>query len=347
MSNKNEYISIVIPCRNEEEFIGSCLDSVLRSNIPSGMFEILVVDGMSTDKTREIIKRYAEKQPAIKLLENPAKIVPSSLNMGIKKSKGEIIVRLDAHSDYSETYISDCIRLLHETQAGNAGGCVVTSPNGTGQWAVPISYITSHRFGVGNGAFRVGGKPGFVDTVPFGVFPKTVFNKIGFFDERLTRNQDNEFNARLRKYGYKIAFDPAIRTNYKNQATLGGLMRQAFFTGMWNVYTLVLHPYTFQWRRFIPSVFVVYLTGVALSPFAVLGGFIERNFAAIYLIPFALYGLLNLYFSSSAVFSRSVSMRIGAAFFVYHACYGTGTLFGILNLLLGTWKKYLGKSLKV
>ena len=341
MANIAKSISVIIPCRNEEKFIGACLDSVLNFDFPTDDVEVLVVDGMSTDRTREIVVSYVENNSAVKLIQNPGKIAPSGLNIGIRNSVGEIIVRIDAHSDYPKTYITDCIRLLETTGAGNAGGIVVTVPNGSGAWAVPISAVTSHKFGVGNGAFRVGGKPGFVDTVPFGVFPREVFAKVGFFDERLTRNQDNEFNARLRRYGYKIAFDPAIKTNYKNQAGLSGLVRQAFFTGMWNVYTLRLHPYSFQWRRFIPSVFVLYLITLICSLALCTG-----NFVVAYSVPFCIYSFLNLFFSSRLGFSATVSLRVFVTFFVYHVCYGSGTLFGVLNLLFGTWDKYLGKSLK-
>ena len=126
-----------------------------------------------------------------------------------------------------------------------------------------MAFVTAHRFGVGDSAFRTGRRPGLVDTVPCGTFHRALFKEVGLFDERLTRNQDNELNARILQAGYRIAFDPGISIHYRNQPDLKGRVRQAYFTGMWNVYTLLLHPYTWKWRRFVPMAFVSYLAILA------------------------------------------------------------------------------------
>jgi len=332
-------ISIIIPCRNEEEHISACLTAVLAFDYPMNYLEILVVDGMSTDATREIINDYITKYPFIKLLDNFIKIVPTAMNIGIKAATGEFIARLDAHSEYPRSYIKDCLALIEKTGAANAGGRFVTIPNSNGPWAVPVAEVTAHRFGVGAGAFRVGAKPGFVDTVPFGFFRRDLFEKIGLFNERLTRNQDNELNARIRRHGYKIAFDPAIQILYKNQPTLTGLIRQGFFTGMWNVYTLTLHPYTFQWRRFVPAVFVSYLLLIPLV-------FILSDWVIFYLLPAVLYIFINLAVAVTRDHNLSVKARIAITFVSYHLAYGAGTLFGIINIITGHWKNYFGKPIK-
>lgn len=341
MSNQIE-VSIVIPCFNEENFIAKCLDSILISDFPKDKLEILVIDGLSTDRTPEILRQYAGKHHIIKLFDNPGRIPPIAVNIGIKNSIGDVIVRMDAHSEYPASYVTDCLKLLHATRAGNAGGRVVNIPNGTGVWAVPIAFVTSNRFGVGGGAFRTGRTGGFVDTVPFGTFRREIFVKVGYFDERLSRTEDNEFNARLRKAGYKIAFDPKIEIRYKNQATLGGLLLQAFYNGMWTVYELYLHPYTFQWRRFVPPLFFFYLVVLSIS-FLLL----PADAIAALSLPVSLYLTINSFVSWGASKAVSLKLRVFLTFFLYHFVYGAGTFWGIFNLVIGRWNNYSGKPVRI
>ena len=301
---------------------------------------MFIVDGMSSDRTREIVLGYCARHPFIALLDNPDRTAGSGLNVGIRRATGGIVMRLDAHSQYPPDYISRCVALLESTGAGNAGGRLVNEPNGDGPWARPIARATAHRFGVGGGAFRTSDKPGFVDTVPFGTYRRGIFDEVGLFDERLTRNQDNEFNARIIRAGHKIAFDPAIRVTYKNQAALPGLCHQAYFTGMWNIYTLRLHPHSFQWRRFIPAGFVLYLFSLVLSP-ALPGGW-----WALYLLPLAAYAGLDLRASLDRSFPLAENLRTAATFLAYHVCYGAGTFHGVANLLTGRWRRHLGKPLR-
>lgn len=331
-------VSIVIPCRNEEGHVSACLEAVLGFDFPKRSLEILVVDGRSTDATREIVKGYISNWPLIKLLDNPGMIVSTAMNIGIRAASGKFIVRLDAHSAYPPGYLNDCLALIERTGAANSGGRVVAVPNGSGPWAVPVAVATGHRFGVGSGAFRVGAKPGFVDTVPFGTFRREIFDKVGFFDERLTRNEDNEFNDRLRRGGYRIAFDPAIKIYYKNQATLAGLLHQSFYTGLWNIYALALHPYTFKWRRFVPAVFVAYLLAL---PFA----YVLLPGPGVYFFPGLLYLFLNLAVSVTRPYPLAVRLRIAATFGSYHSAYGLGTFAGMISVASGFWKRHLGAPL--
>lgn len=333
-------ISIVIPCRNERNYIAPCLDSILANAYPQDRLEILIADGGSMDGTREIISGYMSEHSGIRLLDNPGKTTPRAFNLGIKNATGELIMIMNAHSTYPRTYIADTLNLLLSTDAENAGGRVVNVANGSGQWSLPVATVTAHRFGVGNSAFRTSeGKPCYADTVAYGLYRKKIFNEIGLFDERLTRNQDNELNARLRRHGYKIIFNPAIEIYYKNQPTLLGLIRQGFFTGMWNIYTLTLHPYTFKWRRFIPSLFVSYLLSLPIV-------FLLTKLGHLYLLPAAAYTLINLAISLTRRHRLAVKARISLTFLGYHAAYGSGTLFGLMNILTGRWKNYLGMPLK-
>lgn len=333
-------ISIIMPCRNELGYIAACLDSILANDYPQDKLEILISDGGSADGTREIIQSYIARHSNIRLLDNPGRTTPKAFNLGIKNATGELIMIMSAHSTYPPTYISDTLNLLLGSDAENAGGRVVNVPNGNGDWAVPVATVTAHRFGVGNSAFRTSdGKPCYADTVAYGLYRKRIFEEIGLFDERLTRNQDNELNARLRRHGYKIIFDPAIKTYYNNQATLQGLLRQGFFTGMWNVYTLKLHPYTFKWSRFVPAVFVAYLL---LIPFF----WVFTPYPEFCLFPAVLYLTINLGVSFTRKHPILVKLKITLTFLSYHLAYGLGTLFGIINVVTGKWKRDLGKPLK-
>jgi succinoglycan biosynthesis protein ExoA len=326
-------VTVLVPCRNEARHIRRCLDCLLKSSYPRESLELIVIDGMSTDGTREILERASRDEPFIRVLDNPRKIAPAALNIGLRNSRGALIVRVDAHSEVAPDYIPRCLALLKTTRAGNAGGRVVNVPNGDGPWARPVAFVTAHRFGVGNSAWRTSEQPGFVDTVPGGAFPRDVLDRVGWFDERLTRAQDHELNARIRKSGYRIAFDPRIRIRYYNQGTLYGLLRQGFYAGMWNVYTLVLHPYTWRWRRFIPGLFVSYLILIATT---------RPHAAAV--LPALLYaGLVGAF--AWAGRRRGGAHRVAATFASYHVCYGVGTLLGIANMMTGRWRGYLGRPL--
>ena len=333
-------ISIVIPCRNESSYLASCLESVLANDYRQDKLEILMVDGGSTDETREIINNYMKNHVNVRLLDNPGKTTPKAFNLGIRNATGELIMIMNAHSTYPRTYISDTLKLLLGSDAENAGGRVVNVPNGNSPWAMPVSIVTAHLFGVGDSAFRTSdGKPRYADTVAYGLYRKKIFDEIGLFDERMTRNQDNELNARLHRHGYKIILSPEIKAYYKNQATLAGLLQQGYFTGMWNIYTLKMHSYTFKWRRFMPAAFVAYLISIPLV-------LMLTDWGKYYLLPAALYTVINMIVSLTRHHSLAVKARVALTFIGYHSAYGSGTLFGIINIITGRWKRYLGVTIK-
>lgn len=253
---KNPIVTIIIPCRNEVNFINKCLSSVYRFDFKKKDFEVLIIDGMSLDGTREILEKWKRKKYYLKIFDNPEKIVPTALNIGIKEANGIWIIRLDAHSIYPRSYLKQCIETAKKTGAENVGGVVLTLPSNKSYEAYLVQSLTTHRFGVGNADFRLECNAGYVDTVPYGCYCKEVFKKIGFFDERLARNQDFEFNRRLIKAGGKIYRDPKIKIQYFNQAHLKGLFKQAVLTGQWNPWMWYIAPYSFAYRHAIPGIFV-------------------------------------------------------------------------------------------
>ena len=294
------FVSIIIPCRNEEKFIGKCLDSILAQDYPKDRLEVLVVDGMSEDGTREIVERYTDMSlrarslachceqseaisardklrnlgiatslPALamtlKLLNNPKKVTPCALNIGIKNAKGEIILWMSAHSRYEKDYISKCVKYLKEYDADNVGGVMITLPRDNAFIGKAIATVLSHPFGVGNSVFRTGAKePKWVDTVFGGCYKKEVFDKIGLFNESLVRSQDMEFNLRLKKTGGKILLAPDIVSYYYPKSNLKDFFIHNFEDGSWVTYPLKFGIKAFSWRHLIPLFFILGLVGTGI-----------------------------------------------------------------------------------
>tara|TARA_Y100000748_G_scaffold303376_1_gene308272 strand:- start:894 stop:1985 length:1092 start_codon:yes stop_codon:yes gene_type:complete len=344
----NDIISIIIPCKNEESLISECIESILKFELPKNIkTEILIIDGISTDNTCDIIKKIQKKDDRIKLIKNPQYYQSYAMNIGIKIAKGDWILRLDAHSIYPKNYIKLCYQTAIRTSADNVGGLVISQPNGEKYQASLIQALTTHIFGVGNSGFRVGMKEGRADTVPFGFYKKEIFSKIGFFDERLVRAQDYEFNRRIIKSGGTIYLNPDIQINYYNQKTLFQfLLKQIKYEAPYNAFMWYLAPYTIAYRHAITLLFSIgFIGGIFLSPTS-----LE--------IKYAFLGVMAIYFLLSIIAALQQAIKykkvlhlftLPVSFFLYHFLHGLGVLFGCLNILLGTapvqkakepWKDY-------
>jgi len=314
MKDKAILVSVIIPCRNEKDYISRCLDSIAAQDFPKENLEVLVVDGFSEDKTREIVKKYAEKYPFIKLLNNPKKYIPFALNIGIKESRGEVIIRMDAHASYESSYIRKCLENLRSGKVDNVGGIIKTLAPKKSLTSKTIALVLSHPFGVGNSYFRAGSKkPRLVDTVFGGCYKKEVFEKIGLFDERLIRSQDIEFNKRLRNAGGKILLVPDIIAYYYPSASFLNFFNHNFKDGFWTIYPLKFGVRIFSFRHLIPLFFVLTL-GWSIWP----------------------YLLISLFFSFKLAL-REKDVRLfflmPIAFFCRHFGYGLGSLWGLIKLL--------------
>ena len=333
MTNMQEYelptVTIIAPCRNEAGFIERTITTILGNDYPADLIELLIVDGMSTDGTRDIVQKIAEKDQRIKLLDNPNRIVPTAMNIGIRTAKGEYIIRIDCHSAFSSNYISKCIEVSKRTGAANVGGYWETMPGADTKTAKAIAAATSSKFGVGNAAFRIGGHECEADTVPFGTYRKAIFETVGYYDERLVRNQDIELNSRIRDAGGKIIISPEIKLKYYNRATYRGIWQQSFNNGLWNPYTIWLVGSGLHLRHFVPMVFVfsVILLGllsIFYWPFIILLG-----------LDIFTYSFAAIYFAINTGKKRNVSMiRVFAAYFILHIAYGIGSLWGVLTIPL-------------
>jgi glycosyltransferase involved in cell wall biosynthesis len=324
-------VSVIMPVYNEEKYIENCIESLLLQDYPADAMEWIFVDGCSTDNTCELILKYAKNYPSlIKLKINQNKTVPYAMNIGIREAKGKYIIRLDAHADYAKDYISKCVYYLNITGADNVGGVAETKSRGfVGN---TIATMLSSKFGVGNSQFRTNGKSGYVDTVPFGAFRKEVFEKWGYFDERLTRNQDNEMNYRIRKNGGKIYLSSDIHLSYYCRDSIKGISNMAMTNGMWNVLTMKLCPGSMGWRHFIPLIFVVSI--ILLLVLSI----VFKPFGYLLVIEISMYLLLDIYFAARLKKDWKSFGLLMILFPIFHVTYGIGSLKGMCKLLSGEFR---------
>lgn len=319
------FISVVMPIYNEEKYIENCIDSLLLQDYPQECMEWIFVDGMSSDRTREVIEAYIEKHPKlIKILSNPNKTVPYAMNIGIKEARGKYIIRLDAHADYNTDYISKCVYYLDTTDADNVGGVAETKSKGFVGNA--IAKMLSSRFGVGNSEFRTNGESGYVDTVPFGAFRREVFEKWGGYDERLTRNQDNEMNYRIRKNGGKIYLSSDIKLSYYCRDSIKSISDMAVKNGMWNVITMKLYPGSMGVRHFIPLAFLLSLIILPIT------SIIYHPIWWLFAFEMTLYFALDCLCSAKQASGIKEFILLVLLFPVFHITYGAGSLEGIMKL---------------
>lgn len=317
-------VSIIVPIRNEENYIEKCIKSILNQDYDLENLEVIFVDGMSQDKTHDIINDHVQRYPnIIRLKDNINKTVPYAMNIGINNSTGKYIVRLDAHSEYTNDYISKCISTLEKTNADNAGGLAITK--GKGFIGKSFAKVLSSKFGVGNSGFRTNASCGYVDTVPFGAFKKETFTKYGLYDERLTRNQDYELNYRIRKNGGKIYLNSNIKLTYYCRNTMPGILKQSYENGRWNVITSKLCPGTMSIRHFIPLFF---LLSLIIMPMII---YFIPFFYMLFIAEMSLYFLLDLIFTIKSATKIKYIPMIFILFPIFHISYGLGSLIGLIN----------------
>lgn len=326
------FVSVIIPCRNEEKFIPQCLESILANDYPRGRMEILVLDGMSKDKTRTLVEEFSKRHPFIRLVENPKRTIPAAMNTGIREAKGEVIIKLDAHSLYASNHISACVHYQREYGAENVGGVGRMLPGADTEIAKSIVQVLASPFGSGNARIKVWPKePVWTDAVAFGCYRKDLFDRVGFFDERLLGSSDMDLNLRIHGVGGGVLMVPDIVVDYYADADLRGFWRHNFADGVWATYVLKFGRKAWRWRHWVPLGFVsaLFVSG--------LGAFFYSP------VVWVVSSIAGAYALTSLVVSAQIARRernarylltLPLAFAVRHFAHGLGAMFGLTLLLL-------------
>ena len=327
-------ISVIIPCRNEANAIEACLRGVLAFVSPPGGFEVLVVDGQSTDATASLVSRLAALDPRVRLLENPDRMTSHALNIGIRAAQGEIIVRVDAHTEYAPDYLVECVAALERTGADNVGGPALTRAHTYRHRVIAAAYHS--RFAVGGSRFHQPDCEGWVDTVPYGCYRREVLMNLGLFDEELVRNQDDELNFRLVRTGGRIWLTPRIRSWYTPRATLSRLFQQYYQYGYWRVRVIQKHRLPASPRQLVPGAFVLaFLVLALLSLLSAPAAFLLASLVSCYLFFLAAGSL-----ATAAAAGWSLLPLLPVAFATYHLSYGSGFLLGLWDFVV--WSRHPG-----
>ncbi len=354
MNDSIPTVSVIIPCRNEAKYIESCLNSVLTQKEPPGGFEVIVADGMSDDGTRDILKQFALKYSNLLVVDNIQKHTSSALNLAIKRSRGSVIIRMDAHHRFAEDYIVKSVETLQATGCDNVGGAMFLEGNTYIQSAIANAFHSP--FAVGGATWHNPNYEGFVDTVFGGVFNREAFEKYGYFDEELVRNQDDEFNLRIVRNGGKIWQSPKIRSWYTPRNSLISLFKQYRQYGYWKVRVIQKHKLPASIRHLVPGLFVFSLILTAfLSAIGFLGSLFSDNAILSFLLKansLTFSSILSLYISFIATASVLTVRRttwkflpiLPTVFFCYHVGYGLGFLEGLLDFVIFKRKSATSKT---
>jgi glycosyltransferase involved in cell wall biosynthesis len=325
-------VSICIPCYNEENTIRKLLEALYRQTYPRNKLEVIIADGMSEDSTRQKIQAFQAENPdlAIKVIDNPKRIIPAALNSAIHAAKGVYIVRLDAHSVPHPEYVARSISGLEHHLGNNVGGIWKIVPSKDTWIANAIAAAASHPLGVGDAKYRYADTPGESETVPFGAFRKEYILSLGGYDESLLTNEDYELNTRILQSGGKIWLDPNIQVQYYSRPNLRALARQYLRYGYWKVKMLQRYPESIRWRQALPPLFVLGLLAMAI--------------AAIWIpaVRWLLLGVMVLYIGALIISGLDVvldsskySMLLGVpvAIVVMHISWGSAFIWSLIEII--------------
>lgn len=324
-------VSVIIPILNEKRYIGACLDSLLAQDYPKECLEILLVDGGSSDGTKEIVEEYTQKYEFIKLFENPQGTVQYAMNIGIKCASGYYIIRMDAHAEYKEDYISKCVEYSEKTGADNVGGTTVVRGKGKVQKIIAAAYHSP--FALGGSQHYDENYEGYTDTVAWGTFKKETLLKLGMYDERLPRSEDDDLNFRITESGGKIFVTPKIKSVYYPRDSFAKLFKQYFEYGKWKVAVVKKHKKPSRIAHLVPMLFVAFIVVFGTLSFVL--PIVAKMFFSI----MALYFLLNGYFAFQSKHIRGFLNKLGLmyAHLVLHISYGLGFWVGIFKFWNYKW----------
>ncbi|MCD4832126.1 MAG: glycosyltransferase family 2 protein [Anaerohalosphaeraceae bacterium] len=327
--SETPFVSIIMPVRNEADFIEQTISGIMDNDYPANKMEIIVVDGRSDDGTQDIVRRMSKEDNCVRLLDNPAKIQAIAMNIGLRDSKGDIFIRIDGHAEVSRDFIRNSVDcLLSKSEAWVVGGAIETI--GQGYVAQAIANCMKSPVGVGNSRFRLGDYEGWVDTLAFGSHHKWILERIGYFDEQLVRNEDDDFNMRIVLAGGKIWLSKSIRSIYYSRGSLRKLWKQYFQYGFWRIRTMQKHKRPATLRQTVPLLFV--MSVLALGVLSLLW----------YVFWYLLVAELILYLAGIILGAIDVGRKTNwkysllspVIFVILHFGYGIGCLWGFVRFIL-------------
>jgi|WetSurMetagenome_2_1015567.scaffolds.fasta_scaffold173161_2 succinoglycan biosynthesis protein ExoA len=321
-------ISVIIPCRNEKKFIRQTLDSLLAQTLPIEDYEIIVVDGLSDDGTIDILNEYCRVNLNVRLIHNEKKITPSAMNLGIKNSIGEIIVICGAHSFYSSDFLSSGIDLMTTYPEYGCVGGPITS-EGDNNFSKATAIAMSSIIGVGNAKHRFPDYEGLAEMACFPFFRKEIFSIIGYYNEQLVRNQDDEFCLRYREKGGKVFISHKVKSTYFVRSSPFALIKQYFNYGYWRWILIRMYKMPISIRQLIPSIFILIL--LLLLTYAII-----MDFYFLLLIFIATYLTSLFIFAMKIFFDKGIIIGINFVFsvIILHFSYGLGLFYSIFEQIL-------------
>lgn len=331
------FVSVMIPVRNEAAYIDRCLEAVLNQDYSQERIEILIADGMSDDTTRDKLDKIMQNDDRVKVYENSSQFVANGLNLLTSHAKGEILIRVDGHCVIAPDYISKCVRYLQSGAADGVGGPMRSVGENT--ISSTIALAMSSKFGVGASSFRTEtSQTKYVDTIPFPAYTREIVNKVGPYDEELVRNQDDEYNYRIRKAGGRLLLSSDVQSVYYSRGSLRKLWQQYFQYGFYKVRVLQKHPQQMQTRQFVPFLFVFSIIISIIFSLVFQWGWI------------VLVGLLSIYMLANIGVSFLLSRKAGGqhlwqlplAYATLHISYGMGFLVGLFKFW-NRWQDQQGK----
>ncbi len=331
-------VSVIMPVRNESAYIKKAINSILNSDYPKDKIEILVVDGMSDDGTRNIIKEIAETTSKVRMIDNVKKVVPYALNIGLRAMSGEYFTIVSGHAEIAPDFLCNSLKcLLEKKEAWLAGGYIETvSDNYIGK---AIAAATQSPIGVGNSRHRLGNFDGWVDTLAFGMHHRWILDKVGYFDEQLVRNQDDEFNMRVIEAGGKIWLSKSIKSTYYSRSSLKKLWRQYFQYGFWRIRTIQKHGKPATLRQIAPALLVLSMAGLGVLSFLhPVFGWLLAGEGVVYALGL-IVGAIDV--GRKASFQHSIIAPL--IFIILHFGYGLGSMWGIVRFVV-LRGKYMPKN---
>ncbi len=325
LSDENPLVSIVIPMLDESHHILRCLESIKNQDYPADKIEVCIVDGLSTDGSREIVDKYSKDHANILLLDNPGRRTAISLNIGAKAAKGEVIIILGAHSYIETNFISKNIQLMKEKNVPCVGGTQLN--RGATYIQQGIGNAMASPFGILSAPYRFKKKSGYVDTVVYAAYHRTIFQEVGYFDERAIIAEDAEFNWRIRQAGYEIFFSPDIISYYIPRSNLMRLAKQFFRYGILRINVVKKHLDALKLLHVVPATFVFLLCIAGIA------SFFNGYFASLFIILWIVYGayLLTATISTAVQSGLRYWPVLPLAFAAMQLCFGAGFLVGLFK----------------